>query len=265
MSSQWSPGMVAPAGYKKSNWSVLEGKKVVIWPDNDQAGVNAAAGIKEFLPEAKIIDLAQLELPEKWDLADKLPDGVHAYHITDLLFRKSTAIKLGRVVSEYAEVCNKQLESELRYAKDLGDYMVMQDINKTLIGIESKLLGSVIKSGEALNIIAEIELRHQASEMYDKEHGNGVNLAKLYPDVHKSRIAAAINLARHCVKEITGSDAKNHALSMVLAKPILDYPVAHDLSNPKAMAQIKVDVMQRVQVAAKSFEQQRQGQLEISC
>jgi len=221
-----------------------------------------------MLPTAKIINLAQLELPEKWDLADKLPDGTHSYHITDLLFRKSSAIKLDRVISEYEESRSKQLESDLRHAKDLGEYLVMQDRNKALISIESKLLGSVI-SVESLNIITEIELRNQASEIYDKEHGSGVSLsktlAKIYPDIHKSQISAAINLAGRCTKDIVGSDARYHSLSMVFAKQILDHPSYHNLADPKVKSQIRVEVMQRVKITAKAFEQQKQRQLESHC
>lgn len=45
----WSGGANA---YEKADWSPLDGrKKVVIWPDNDEAGIKAAKGIAKILYE----------------------------------------------------------------------------------------------------------------------------------------------------------------------------------------------------------------------
>ncbi|MFU7503506.1 MAG: toprim domain-containing protein, partial [Candidatus Tisiphia sp.] len=73
----------------KANWQQLRGRRVVIWPDHDQAGIKAARTICHMINEANghignvtIIDPSQLEfngtihtdiLLEKWDLADQLP------------------------------------------------------------------------------------------------------------------------------------------------------------------------------------------------
>lgn len=68
----------------KADWSPLVGKDITIWPDNDAPGVKAAATIQGKLAKlaqrngqtsaVKIVDLPK-ELPEKWDLADALPEG----------------------------------------------------------------------------------------------------------------------------------------------------------------------------------------------
>ncbi|MEI6628560.1 MAG: hypothetical protein WCN27_04065, partial [Alphaproteobacteria bacterium] len=77
----WSGGCGA---VQKSDWSVLKDRDVTIWPDNDKPGINAAQKITAILntqgnQAVKTVDLSadlHLTLPHKWDLADKMPDGV---------------------------------------------------------------------------------------------------------------------------------------------------------------------------------------------
>lgn len=53
----------------KTDWSLLQGRNVLIWPDNDDAGFKSAREIKTLLPTAKIIIPPDI-LPEKGDIAD---------------------------------------------------------------------------------------------------------------------------------------------------------------------------------------------------
>lgn len=73
----WSGGC---GSVSKTDWSPLSGKDVTIFPDNDQAGKNAAVKIsdilKQYAVDAKVIELPST-LPHKWDLADRVPDGVN--------------------------------------------------------------------------------------------------------------------------------------------------------------------------------------------
>lgn len=74
----WSGGAGA---VQKSDWSVLKDKNVIVWPDNDKPGLNAAHKTSEILKKqghqnVKIVDLPAT-LPYKWDLADKVPEGVN--------------------------------------------------------------------------------------------------------------------------------------------------------------------------------------------
>ena len=79
-------------GAKGHDWSPLEGRRVVIWPDADepddrgqvtgQAYAAAAADLMDAA-EVRMVDLAQIsawwsdgQVPAKWDLADELPAGV---------------------------------------------------------------------------------------------------------------------------------------------------------------------------------------------
>lgn len=77
----WSGGCGAVL---KSDWQVLKEREVTIWPDNDKPGMNAAikianilneqtVGVIEQAPTVKIVALPAT-LPQKWDLADKIPE-----------------------------------------------------------------------------------------------------------------------------------------------------------------------------------------------
>jgi DNA primase len=78
----WSGGCGA---VQKSDWSTLKNRDITIWPDNDKPGINAAAKIADILKEqdnssVKIVVLPPT-LPQKWDLADKIPDGIDVQEI----------------------------------------------------------------------------------------------------------------------------------------------------------------------------------------
>ena len=59
----------------KADWSPLHGRTVVIWPDNDAAGAKYAADVARLVPGAKIVPVPA-SFPDKWDLADELPEGI---------------------------------------------------------------------------------------------------------------------------------------------------------------------------------------------
>jgi len=70
-------------GTAKVNWRQLAGREVIIWPDNDAAGKEAAKSILQELNKANgfsglasVVDTKSLNLPEKWDLADKIPEHI---------------------------------------------------------------------------------------------------------------------------------------------------------------------------------------------
>jgi len=65
------------SGYKDADWSLLAGRDVVLWPDGDKAGVDAAKGITALLAQiaarTAILDVG--DKPAKWDAADAYADG----------------------------------------------------------------------------------------------------------------------------------------------------------------------------------------------
>ncbi len=56
------------SGVGKADWSGLDDREVIIWPDNDEPGIKAANRIKSILPQSRIVQIEGK--PEGWDLAD---------------------------------------------------------------------------------------------------------------------------------------------------------------------------------------------------
>ena len=64
----------------QSDWTPLEGREVVIWPDNDPEGQLYATKVTALALESGSLGVRVVQLPEglpvKWDLADQIPDGL---------------------------------------------------------------------------------------------------------------------------------------------------------------------------------------------
>ncbi len=75
--------ITSPGGSKaarKTDWSPLDGRRVVIWPDADDPGMRYADDVADMVRRsgAASVHLVELPagLPEGWDLADDLPAGL---------------------------------------------------------------------------------------------------------------------------------------------------------------------------------------------
>lgn len=67
----WASGCKA---INKTNWKPLKNRKVVLWADNDQAGIDAMDRLAQLLYDVGVEYVKQIknpdDLPEGWDLAD---------------------------------------------------------------------------------------------------------------------------------------------------------------------------------------------------
>ncbi len=108
----WCVPTTAPNGASspaKADWTSLKGRRVLVWPDNDESGRKYAASVARLARQAgassvEICDLTMLavdptsgtarELPAGWDAADALADGWTTERIGDLgklgLFRSAS-------------------------------------------------------------------------------------------------------------------------------------------------------------------------------
>jgi 5S rRNA maturation endonuclease (ribonuclease M5) len=68
----WQGGAAA---IKHSDWSPLKGRDVVVWPDHDEQGANAAMQIRRILGSRCRIAQPPADKPEKWDCHDAITEG----------------------------------------------------------------------------------------------------------------------------------------------------------------------------------------------
>lgn len=134
----WQGGSNA---WQHTNWSLLAGHRVVIWPDNDGPGVNAGAEIQNVLTALAVpTSLVQISsaFPDGWDLADPLPEKYTANQITALLKKELKAAQLvvvedtGEPVAEVTDADNDDPDQDpaRRYRPlgyDKGEYFIMTD------------------------------------------------------------------------------------------------------------------------------------------
>lgn len=70
------------APFEKTDWTPLKGRKVVIWPDNDEAGRDYAQRLKDHLETVGALAVSVLSIPptrpEKWDAADAVEEDLGA-------------------------------------------------------------------------------------------------------------------------------------------------------------------------------------------
>jgi len=92
---------------KKVDWSLLFGREVTIWPDNDSAGFKAAEEICGCLRRVgvgslRVVDLDMLSktFPNKWDIADPLPAGKDVEFLKECIQRaQQKAVGIDRLSS----------------------------------------------------------------------------------------------------------------------------------------------------------------------
>lgn len=85
----------------KTDWSPLKGRSVFIWPDNDKAGFKAAESLCRELNNVGVSSVKQVreedlskKFPEKWDLADPIPEGKNVRSLILLGENKTTQIDI---------------------------------------------------------------------------------------------------------------------------------------------------------------------------
>ncbi len=191
----WSGGC---GSVNKSDWSVLNGKEVTIWPDHDKAGLNAAFKIGIILTEHgnKTVNTVDLPatLPHKWDLADKAPDGIA---IDTLL---TNTLDHATLSERMEEKSNPRYEKIFSYSEitehatnSLIEHLMFEEDEPLVIHVANETLRELYEwhalMGKTLN---EQQLHKQASLTGVYTAWSKAMLDSLKPDVKNSEKAIMI-------------------------------------------------------------------------
>ena len=131
----WSGGSKA---ISQSDWAVLEGRNVLIWGDNDTAGISAAKEIQE-VTQGKIID-APKDKEKGWDAADAIEEGWTAKALLELINTTKQRQAFNVLFGNEGRPTSKQ-EAEARRPNVIIDGLLYE---------KSKLLiGGVAKAGKS--------------------------------------------------------------------------------------------------------------------
>ena len=131
--TSWAGGSSAAL---KSDWSGFDGRRVVIWPDNDKAGHKVAKQIKGILPHAQIVDTAALG--DKEDIADLIDRGVNVAEMIpseESLFVDLESIFEGDMEPERPTIAMSASGECLLYAGRINEIHGEPSVGKTNINI----------------------------------------------------------------------------------------------------------------------------------
>jgi len=164
----------------KVDWSKISNRVVSIWPDNDKPGIDAAKNITNhidchngFSGLVSIVDTERLNLPDKWDLADKLPGHLEIVGAEQLLEKTVNMPK--RITVILAEQPSKDvkqalssidmLESQGRIDKD--QYICKETYNSILAAIATnKNIDLLSSPKEFVNNIRNLQEDYRDLQKY---------------------------------------------------------------------------------------------------
>lgn len=188
---------------EKTDWSVLEGKNLIIWPDNDEAGKKYATKLSHFLnnkcASIKVVDIPD-QKPRGWDVADAIEEN---FDINEVLNTEGTApinllnnsLSVKNLVQGKAPAYEYLLESTLpkgvagilAASGDTGKGILTLDLGMKIaygnVGIDKAFDATLLDNGNVVILTAEDEKDeiHRRIEKLDK---NGHRFRETGCDLH---------------------------------------------------------------------------------
>jgi len=282
----------------KVDWSLLRGRKVTIWPDNDKAGAKAANSIicdlrKHGVSFLKLVEPETLEklLPQKWDLADKVPKELNSTFVKDTFMNArekyvsvdSIVVGLKPPKDEKEAAIFKSFVSDILYRVDnrLREELEKEhggrtwEIKNKIIGEVSKIVGSkdeVSKSLQSSGIQGEVNKRLTSQFLYTKA-SKGVDPTSSEIQKMKKSLKDVGHLASQSLeKELPGNLSMSNLL---FDKAFLHSRESGQLDNSvhllkneltgraKIESVVVVDQLQRDMLSSNQPVRQRQLEMEM--
>ena len=179
------------------NWQELQGREVIIWPDNDEPGRSCANGIKEHIDIANghiglvnIVGTEKLNLPTKWDLADELPETLSITDVRNIITRTNESAKEQRLhekivtnseeirLSGWKEVVDglEILEAKGKISTNIDRVHSNEIFKQTLSTIALKQNREVIPNMSLVNIFRELQEKYDdLNREYELDHYKNSN------------------------------------------------------------------------------------------
>ncbi len=169
----------------KAKWDCLNGRKVVIWPDNDKGGHDYAKSVSDILQytRTEYVKIVQLDdrFPLKWDLADPLPEGMSNKDLFTLFDKASFADHPLNKLCEKVKVDNSiaykpETIQELQKLKNKnpGAYeMLRKDLKSA--GVRATELDKLVvveekKHQEEKDSLDQLQIAHETQSKLGKEN-----------------------------------------------------------------------------------------------
>jgi hypothetical protein len=230
------PDHVAVTSFGGSNaataadWAPLSGRRVVIWPDNDEPGRRYAEDVARLALEAGAswagIVAVPTSWPHGWDLADALPDGA----TLDTLREMVAAAKPAEVAANSrVEVAPQRPAEPVPLVRPLppADTFPVEALGTELAGVVDAIQ-EIVQSPPAMcanSVLAVVTLAAQAHIDVELPIGRGVSrpVSSLFLSIGKSgeRKSGTDELAMRAVKEHEANlraswvhDIKAHKLAL---------------------------------------------------
>lgn len=143
----WMGGAQATS---KVDWSKLAGREVTIWPDNDQAGRDAATSITKYIDTSigfsglvNIVQAETLGLPEKWDLADKVPEGSKLAQISIKQALETHVVAKPSIIERF-----EQNQKRLKLGQILSDQVPSKEVHLSSNQVMFRMISAFTAKGK---------------------------------------------------------------------------------------------------------------------
>ena len=155
------------AGVKKVDLTPIQDKTVVMWPDNDAPGAKAAATLAirfdaqsetaGFPNTFKVIDIPHEKLPQKWDLADPLPESMTLNDVNTYIVHALSAIEKSLVLSKESLLDHKTEAPQEHIKTQSVDMLVSKSITFAEINVYSESCGlEFVANAENMHFILHV-------------------------------------------------------------------------------------------------------------
>ena len=257
------------APVSKTDWSPLEGRSVIIWPDNDESGLKygtaAASHLVTICKSVRVLQPVNGK-PKGWDSADALAEG---FDIESYLYKRDSDVKIINLLDDSLSVSHYKKGQAPQYeylldetlprgvagiiaaSGDTGKGMLTLDLGLKLAygeqGYDRAFDSTLLQNGSCVILTAEDEadeihrridlIDHQGKRFTKSEHDLKVlpfpNYGGVKPIVTTTRDGPAIT---EQWEEICSQIKKIKDLALVVIDPLASFVYADINSDPAAGA-----------------------------